>query len=117
MVRYLMNQFDCLCSVHLLPLHLPICSTLCHWSSPLLETPLVAKVEHIRPHVDSTIITNAASTVPPRGCWLSDPNGRMNSRYIGDRMLCARRDLSRANSNISSQIDREAGRAAYCFPW
>jgi hypothetical protein len=47
----------------------------------------------------------------------SDPNGCMNSRYIGDRMLCANCDLSCANNNISSQIDREAGRAAYCFPW
>lgn len=77
-------------------------------------TLLVAKVEHIHPHVDSTMITNAASTAK---LLASDPNGCMNSRYVGDRMLCANRNLSCANSNISSQIDREAGRAAYCFPW
>jgi hypothetical protein len=48
---------------------------------------------------------------------VSDPNGCMNSRHIRDRMLRASGDLSCANSNISSQIDREAGIAAYCFPW
>jgi len=51
-----------------------------------------------------------------RKLFALDPNGCMNSRCIGDRMLCAICDLSCAN-NISSQIDREAGRAAYCFPW